>query len=207
MKAIFLLVLFLSCTPNEVIAPEKPVAPPVEVVPEEEGPREPSPEIGTEYSVANVRKVFTVKIVATNYNEDQKKKLAEAERIIAKVFNSEAYKSAVLSKKFTSTKLSAAQVYEELFEGAEALVPAKNYQMDLTVTMYYKNNKTVGYTYPSKMTVYTNSKFHDRYTACQIAGNLVHEWTHKMGFGHSSASDRSSVPYAHNKIVESLCNL
>ena len=183
---------------------EKPVElPPMEV---EEPKHEASKPIGPEYPVADVKKVFTVKIEDTNYTADQKKKLALAEKVLAKIVNSPEYEVEVLSRKFTSTNLSSKEVYEKLFRGAEGLQPAVNYQMDLKVTMYLKKlSKVVGYTYPNTLIVYTNSKFHNGYSVCQVASNLFHEWTHKMGFDHSSASDSKSVPYSHNDIVEKLC--
>jgi len=202
--------------PVDVVAPsgqavETPIEKPIEVsvptteVMGEEPNHGPVKPIGPEYPVADVKKIFTVKIVDLNYTVEQRKKLEQAEKLIAKIMNSEKYEKAVLSRKFTSTKLSSKSVYEKLFTGAESLLPAVNYQMDLKVSMYYKFNRVVGYTYPSDMVVYTNSKFHKYFDACKVASNLVHEWTHKMGFGHASASDGLSVPYSHNDIIEDLC--
>ena len=212
----FLTVAFLLLSCNSQIPPEnspeiKPEPVEVEVpaptpeVSEGEVPHVASTPIGPDYPVANVKKVFTVKIENTNYTPEQKAKLDQAEKVIAKIMNSEEYKQAVLSRKFTSTEDSSEQVYKNLFEGAEALQPAVNYQMDLKVTMYFRRNSTVGYTYASSLVVYTNSKFHNYFTVCEVASNLVHEWTHKMGYGHSSAGDSRSVPYAHNAIVKALC--
>jgi hypothetical protein len=82
--------------------------------------------------------------------------------------------------------------------------------MDLKVKMYYSIKNTVGYTYPSDLIVYTNSKFHNSYDACNVASNLTHEWTHKMGFGHDMKWNRDrdyTVPYGHNSIIEKLCPL
>lgn len=162
--------------------------------------------IGPEYPILNPKKVFTVVVQDDNYTPAQKEKLKKAEILIAKIFNSEEYKKEILSRKFTNDKgLSNQALYEKLFAGAEALQPAVNYQMDLKVRMYRSLKPVVGYTYPSDMKVYTNSRFYNRYDECGVASNLVHEWTHKMGFDHSSARDSKSVPYSHNAIVEALC--
>lgn len=163
--------------------------------------------IGPEYPVANVKKVFTVKITSTNYSPEQKAKLDKAAEAIAKIFNSPEFKAQVLARKYTSTKLSPPEIYEAIFRGAEALQPAVNYQMDLKVEMYFKRfTKVVGYTTPKSLIVYTNSKFHSYYSHCEIASNLSHEWMHKLGFAHSSASDSKSVPYTINEIIEQLCS-
>lgn len=149
---------------------------------------------------------FKVQIQATNYSPKQKEKLDKAQELIAKIFNSEEYKREVLVRKFTYTELSGQEVYEKLIQGAEKLRPIVDWKMDLKVEMYFKRlTKVVGYTLPGSLIVYTNSKFHDRYSVCEVASNLVHEWTHKMGFDHSSAQDKLSVPYAHNEIIEALC--
>lgn len=181
------------------------------------GPSTGSEPIGPEYELPNMRKVFTVKVENTNYSkyEGAKAKLDQAEKLIDLVMNSKEYEEEVLNfthkgvKTFYSNNgLTNAQIYEKLYAGAEALIPAVNYQLDLKVTMYYSNNKTVGYTYPSSMIVNTNWKFHKNYQPCRIASNIVHEWTHKMGFGHSSnyTSNRDfTVPYGHNDIIERLC--
>jgi hypothetical protein len=45
------------------------------------------------------------------------------------------------------------------------------------------------------------------YTPAEVAGNVFHEWTHKLGFGHDSrysVSRNSSVPYALGYIMEEL---
>jgi hypothetical protein len=206
----YLLVTLGSCKyPAETTSPETPPVQeaPVEVsVPAEEVPHTGSTPIGPEYPVQDVKKVFTVKIEDTNYTPEQKQKLAAARELIARIFNSEDFKKALESRKYTSTTLTGPEIYTKLFAGAEALQPAVNYQMDLKVTMYYKRfSKVVGYTYPDTLVVYTHSKYHNVYTACEVASNLTHEWSHKMGFDHSSAEDDNSVPYSLNTIIETLC--
>lgn len=168
--------------------------------------------IGPEYPVADVKKIFTVKIENTNYTADQKVKLKKAEELIAKVFNSDKFKNRVLkhihNKKIafdSNNGLSNQQIHDKLFAGAESLIPAVNYQMDLKVSMYYKRNIVIGYTTPSSMIVNTNSKFHNGFEPCEIASNLSHEWVHKMGFGHNSATSYNSVPYAIGYLVGELC--
>jgi hypothetical protein len=38
----------------------------------------------------------------------------------------------------------------------------------------------------------------------EVAGNLAHEWTHKLGFGHESAAEHDSVPYGIGYIVREM---
>ncbi len=211
-----------SPTPEQL--PETPVqeTTPVEVPGEDVPPKDiidvdggeecsttnPAP-VGNEFPVPTAKKIFTVKIVDLNYTAEQKAKLADAAKYIAILMNSQEFKKEILErKKFTNNLgLTNAQIYDKLFKGAEALSPAENYQMDLKLKMYYSRKRTVGYTYATSLIVYTNSKFHNWYNACEVASNAVHEWGHKLGFQHSSASDSASVPYSLNDVVEKLCPL
>lgn len=160
---------------------------------------------------------FKVNIKSLNYTEVQQQNLLKASELIKKIFNSAEYKKEVIEftfkgeKKFNENQNKTNdQIYEHLMGGSENLLPEKNNQMDLTVKMYYSWKSTIGYTYPTEMIVYTNSKFHKNFSPCEIASNLVHEWTHKMGYTHSMKWNRDrdfTVPYGHNTIVKKLCPL
>lgn len=140
---------------------------------------------------------FEVSIKDTNYSPSQKLKLSTAEGMLRSLLVSEDFKEAVISRKYTSTALNGEEVYKKLIGSGK---------MDLKVTMYFSaTSKVVGYTYPNSNTIFTNAKFYNRYFPCDIASNLTHEWSHKLGFEHSSASDRESVPYSLNEIIKRLC--
>lgn len=164
----------------------------------------------------NIEK-FKVNIKHLNYTVQQEKKLLESASLLEKIFNSLEYKNEVINFTYKNEKKfhenlgkTNLEIYEHLMLGSEILMPVIDREMDLTVKMYYSFRSTVGYTYPNIMTVYTNRRFHNGFTPCQIASNLAHEWTHKMGYGHSKRwnYDRDfTVPYGHNKIIEKLCPL
>jgi hypothetical protein len=168
--------------------------------------------IGGEYPIRNAKKIFTSSIKHTNYTQAQVVRLREAEKCIVQVMNDPAFKLATIAMSpFTSLSgnkagMSNENVFDDIFKGAEALMPAVNYQMDLTVNMYYSRfSKVVGWTNPSIMIVHTNSKFHNFFSAEEIAGNLFHEWLHKLGYDHVSASDHKSVPYAMGYLMTDFC--
>ena len=55
--------------------------------------------------------------------------------------------------------------------------------------------------------VWTNDKFFTTNSLGKVAGNIVHEWTHKLGFEHdfnSTARRNYSVPYAVGNIIQEL---
>lgn len=160
---------------------------------------------------------FTTNLEMLKCSDTHIKKSQEAAKLIKAIFNSENFKDEVKNftyngkKQFVDNgKMTNDQIYDHLMKGAEALRPTVNYQMDITIECYRANNSTVGYTYKSVNKVYANMKFHDKYDAALVASNTVHEWTHKMGFGHAvkwSNSRDYSVPYGMNKIVKKLAPL
>lgn len=232
MKTIFVLLFLFSCSTSTIktdgevpSSPETPVVvdtKPTSIPDVDHGSTVIIPGSSSEYdssptTSANAIGVFTTNIKTINYNSTQQAKVDEAAKYIKIIMNSAEYKQEVLGftyggkKQFVDNKgMTNEQIYNHLKGGAEALNPVINYQMDITLQMYYKSNSTVGYTYPSDTKIYTNSKFHNSYSSCQVASNTTHEWTHKMGFSHAQKWSNSrdySVPYGHNSIIEKLCSL
>ena len=107
-----------------------------------------------------------------------------------------------------SNGLTNEQIYEKLLDGKETLLPVIDNQMDLQLELYANySTSTVGYTYANTTKIWMNRKFFDVYDPEEVARNVFHEWTHKLGFGHdSSATSRRpySVPYAIGKIIQDL---
>lgn len=154
-------------------------------------------------------------VVLRDFNVEQEEKMLEALNRAKIVLNSAEFKERVLNftwngeKKFNDTTDTNAQVYEKIMKGAEKLYPEEDHEMDLDITLYYKNNSTVGYTYPDTIQIWVNSKFFNSYNYGQVAANAVHEWTHKLGYGHDyyNNSDRPySVPYGIGGIIKELVN-
>jgi hypothetical protein len=157
---------------------------------------------------------LTVNIKMTNFVADQKVKMLEAVARIEIVINSMEFKDRVLAHTWRGKRqfnynngLTNEEIYDKLMLGAETLQPEIDYELDVDVTMYYKNNSTVGYTYANTVKTWVNRKFFQNYDYSSVAANVVHEWTHKVGFGHSSGnnSDRPyTVPYAIGGIINDL---
>lgn len=157
---------------------------------------------------------FKTNITLMNFTAAQTAKYNAAIAIVKKVVATEAFRTKVLNfvyggkKQFANNNgLTNSQIYQTILDAAEKLKPAKNNTMDLGVKMYYANNSVVGYTNPSITYINVNTKFFNTYTANQVAGNLFHEWLHKIGYDHDSASTSRrpySVPYAVGYIVRDL---
>ena len=196
MKYLSLLVLsactaapILTTTPSEVVATPTPATVPV---------------------TEQLTRVSLTKLTGASATE--RTKLSIAARAAEVVLNSPEFRKRILEFKFQDdSKLSNEAIYKRIREGAEKLKPETNYQADLELSLYtppfYKKWTVVGYTYVTTPVQWMNRYYFNKFSAPQIAGNLVHEWTHKLGFGHDFKSTKRrpfSVPYAVGDIVAEL---
>lgn len=169
---------------------------------------DPTDEVPTEASN------FQIDAQLTDFDANDEIKVNKAFTIIKKVIASAEFRTRVLdftyngSKRFVDNEnFTNAQIYQKVLDGSEELKPGIDNQMDLDLELYYSSRSTVGYTYADGLRIWMNTKFFDAYTPCEVAGNVFHEWTHKLGFGHASSysvSRDSSVPYALGYLVEEL---
>lgn len=150
----------------------------------------------------------------SGFSQSDENKYNEAVALVKKVVATEAFRNKVLNHTYNGVKqfvqnngLSNAQIYQAILDAAEKLTPKKNNTLDVGVKLYYTNNNVIGYTNPSITYINVNTKFFDQYDAHQVAGNLFHEWLHKLGYGHdSSATARRpySVPYAIGYMIRDI---
>jgi hypothetical protein len=147
------------------------------------------------------------------FDEEGKDKLERAFALMEEVVNSEEFKDRVINFKnskgeraFASNKgKSNEEIYQQFIEGREILQPNTPGEMNFYLRLYYKRwSRVVGYTDPKTNVISINWKFFQNYFPHQVAGNLAHEWTHKIGFDHRSAAEHDSAPYAIGQIVEEL---
>lgn len=149
---------------------------------------------------------FEVNLEMVNATLEQEIKLREAIEILKLVVATESFRNKVLNYKYNeeltfvgNRGFTNAQIYQIILNGAEALSPERNNQMDAEIEFYHADTNVVGYTFRNTRRIWINTKFFDSYTPAGVAGNIFHEWLHKLGFEHevSWSLDRdSSVPYA-----------
>lgn len=159
---------------------------------------------------------------AENFSNQQYNKLMQAKELVEMIINSAAFKSRVLSFSSNGVQgfvqnngMSNQQIFDYLMSGAEKY-PAQtvaDHFMDYDLVLYkpkwYQSKKVLGYTSQDTSIIHINKKFFSDAEINQIAMNLVHEWTHKMGFGHDfkrTARRPSSVPYGIGYIIRDLGN-
>lgn len=155
----------------------------------------------------------TIRIGCMNGTLGEKQKALQAAVLLEAIINGQEFKDKVLS--FVNAKrklefaenqgLSNLQVYEVLMSGREELKPEVDYTWDFQVRFYYgRFSKVIGYTYPNITYINVNTKFFKKYQLWEVAGNYAHEYCHKLGFGHRSATQYDSIPYAIGYIVAEL---
>jgi len=150
----------------------------------------------------------------SGFTTSDEEKYNEAVAIVKKVVATEAFKTKVLNHTYGGAKTYAnsagktnEQIYQSILDAAESLQPAKNNTLDVGVKLYYEASSIVGYTNGSITYINVNTKFFDSYDPNEVAGNLFHEWLHKLGYGHDSAATAArpySVPYAVGYMVRDL---
>lgn len=154
---------------------------------------------------------------SSNFDSKALASLEKARGLLEIVVNSDDFKQKVLHFTYQGQETyvqnngySNSQIYDLIMAGAEQY-PSKttaNHTMDLYLELYTANgSSTIGYTSPSTKTIYMNTYFYNSASAGDIAGNMMHEWLHKLGFDHDSAVTArrpSSVPYAIGYIARDL---
>lgn len=152
----------------------------------------------------------------TGFSEEGRKKMDDAFRLLEEVVNSEEFKQRILNfknnkgeRKFNSNNnLSNEEIYKTFMEGRETLQPNTPGEMNFYLKLYNKSwSKVIGYTSANTNVININWKYFKNFKPSQVASNLAHEWTHKLGFGHRSASENDSAPYAIGNIVEELAQM
>jgi hypothetical protein len=161
--------------------------------------------------------IFGAQINYVNFSVSDQQKVEKAIDIIKAVISSPEFKHRVKNftyagkKAFVDNKgFSNEEIYQKMLDGREDLIPEVDYEMDLELELYYSSKNTVGYTYPNTTRIWMNTKYFNVFTPAEVAGNIFHEWTHKLGFDHASTYSESrdaSVPYAIGYLIRDLGKL
>lgn len=157
---------------------------------------------------------FMTSVELINFTGTQEDKYNKAVEVVKLVVGTEEFRTKVINHVYNGTKQFAdnggktnSQIYQSILDAAEKLRPVKNNVLDLEAELYYANNSVVGYTNPSVTQIWVNRKFFDQYDPNQVAGNLFHEWLHKLGYGHDSSATAKrpySVPYAVGYMIRDI---
>ena len=131
-------------------------------------------------------------------------KLIDALCVLSVVVNSDAFRKAVESRDYSSTEDSGHEVFDKILHAQEV---GTDDDREIDFSLQYYNSwwsKVIGYGLPRSAWIFLNWKYHLNFKPWQTAANLAHEEMHKLGYGHSSATDYKSAPYAIGFITEVL---
>lgn len=167
--------------------------------------------------------MFEVKIETKDLDDEEERYIRKAGERMQYVFNHEKFKEFVLNYSYNYVKTTGAlwwkktytekryvfanngglsnyQIYNKLLSGSETLDPELDGIADVFITVDRRNKKgVIGYTYPNTKWQYIYHWVLNSWGVNEIAGNIAHEWCHKIGFDHDfkrTAIRPYSVPYA-----------
>jgi hypothetical protein len=182
-------------------------------------PDDPQPDSPTDiddpiYDVPQEALIFGANLQFTNFEVEDEQKVHRAIDVIKEVIASREFRHKVLNHSYNGQKtfvdnkgLSNAEIYDVILGGMEELNPEADHTMELDLELYYSSRNVVGYTYPDTLRIWMNTKYFDPYTPSEVAGNVFHEWLHKLGFEHDYSYNVArdySVPYALGYMIEEL---
>lgn len=139
------------------------------------------------------------------FSAESRQKLNLAFRALEMAVNSDEFRDRVINFKnskgeraFASNKgMTNEEIYEHFMEGREILQQDTPGEMNFYLKQYHRWwSRVIGWTTPTTNVININWKFFKNYQPHEVAANLAHEWTHKMGFDHTSAKEHDSAPYA-----------
>lgn len=124
------------------------------------------------------------------------------------VINTVEFRSECYGRYMSKTEnLNRTEIYKLFMSGADKFNKKPDYDIDIMVTAYYKNNRVIGYTRRDTIKTWINKKFfrmNDRGMAT-LGGNLIHEQMHNLGFGHPARGfTRKETPYVYGYITSDL---
>jgi hypothetical protein len=130
--------------------------------------------------------------------------------VMRHVVISEEFQNRVLDRTFTYTDENALEVYKKFLSGDDLYEDEDDAELDIDLYLYFKRNRTIGYTYKSTRKQWINMRHLDieKYEEMAKAiGNIVHEYMHNCGYGHPrnyTKTRKDSVPYAYGYIARDV---
>lgn len=115
------------------------------------------------------------------------------------------WKAVLLKEKMTETDgLTNMEIMHMFFSGSDLLNKESDGDIDLFLTGYYKRfSKVIGYIIRGKLWHWINTKFINLFDESDLAGHLIHEYMHRMGFSHYGKKS-TSVPYVYGNVTKKI---
>jgi hypothetical protein len=139
-----------------------------------------------------------------NFSDKDRLKLEKAVQLWEDVWNDPAFQQKILEYRlpmgfWMSGGLNNEQVLAKMLAGAERLENEADSEADIFLTLAKGSKNVLGWTNPHTKIQWISRWFFRSATPEKIAGNLAHEYCHKLGFKHEYKNTKQrkySVPYA-----------
>lgn len=166
----------------------------------------------------HIFKHFKTSIDLYGFEPRHQAKLTEALELSERVIKSEEFSHSILKFEYQEKKQFAdnsshsnLQVLSFIAIGAEILEKVSDKEMNLEVEHWIPRfpTSTTGYTSRGVRRIWINGNYLERASVPELAGTLVHEWMHKIGYEHDkklTAKRPYSVPYGVGEIVVKIGN-
>jgi len=157
-------------------------------------------------------KDFKVVLHAEDFKEEDKELLQASIAKMAEALSSDEFKEFCLNYSYKGKwrkrvlgfrwdkGLERDGVYEKIMKGKEKLSGEEDNTANIFLKLSDKKKKGVlGYTKPNTRWQWIYPWFFKKRKVNKIAGNLAHEWMHKLGFSHERRRTKRrkyTVPYA-----------
>ena len=140
----------------------------------------------------------------------RREKVEQTALEIHSVLNSQIFRDKVLvmqkhGERSAWRNKSNKEIYDFIMKGSERLSPEVDYEMDVFIDDYYSIKRVIGYTNGKTPYIFTNTRYFDKNHTREVGANIVHEWSHKLGFDHdfrATAARPYSVSYRLGKIYQ-----
>ena len=193
--------------------PTDPTPTPTEPTPTPTPTPTPNPDTGSTPPTGDI--VIRAAAEFVDITDDVRKdKLERSIQLLENVLNSKIFRERTEAYTYNGEKTfvdnkdqTNAMIFQAIQNASETLTPGNDHMVNVQLTFYRASNSTVGYTTPTTRLIKINLKFFDQYSLSEVAGNLAHEWTHKLGYTHASRHNSArphSVPYAVGYMVRDI---
>lgn len=163
----------------------------------------------TDSEVGNIDEVETTEVIEDNelfkvskFVNFTKKEISDFYRVTKKhdeTLNSVCFESFMLKRGLRKTN---GKSHSEVIKHLRTEKPILEFEN------YWSLKGVVGYTYPNSKRIWMNKRLHRKMSDCSRAGNIGHERSHKLNYGHSfkyHSKRPYSVPYSINAAFKSCC--
>ncbi len=158
------------------------------------------------------------------FTETEKDKLVAAVNILGKVVNDELFRDKVTNYTWSDTEkkyltflmnndLSNQQVLEKLLNGRDKFENTDDYTLNLKLVPYENIDAIEGYVRGNSPEIHINKLYLDGWHPVVVAGIILHEYCHNLGFMHDQGFFHSlvkehlhTVPYALGFILYDIAN-